>query len=333
MNSLVRPDSRLQVAIVLRVTTFDMNLLRPLQALLEERNVSRAAVRIQLSQPATSAALRRLRSYYNDELLVRVGRTMELTPFARALLPSVTNGLAEIRPIIEAKSMFTPSTSDRRFVLAATDYMTALIAGPLLSVFRTQAPNAAIDFVPLEASNEGLNRYERIDAVLGPDEYAIPGSREHLFTDGFVVLGDHTNLIFHTPEPAVRLLESVPHAVAYLTNPDYPAAEELLAHLGINRRISARLFGLASLPLLVSNTDMVALVPRLLAIGATHIGSLRYAEFPPEVEPKLRESIHWHPRNDTDPALLWLRSALKQAVPLLFDSLKPLHQSARLWMD
>ena len=76
------------------MATFDLNLLRPLLALLEERNVTRAAERLHLSQPATSAALARLRRHYDDDLLVRAGRTMQLTPFARDLLPAVSRAVA-----------------------------------------------------------------------------------------------------------------------------------------------------------------------------------------------------------------------------------------------
>lgn len=315
------------------MTSFDLNLLKPLQALLEEGNVSRAAARLQLSQPATSAALRRLRRYYDDDLLVRSGRSMELTPFARALLPAVVHGLTEIRNAVDLKNTFDPMHTDRRFVVAATDYMTAILAGPLLHTFANEAPHASVDFVPIAQVGHDLSCYSRLDAVVGPAEYRIPGNHELLFTDGFVVIADQSNPVFQTAALHMRLLEDVPHAVAYVINPEYTPAEKILDELGLQRRIAARLSGLASLPLLVTGTDMVALVPRMLARQATQTGRLITMEFPPNTEPKIVESIFWHPRDDSDLAITWLRDAVRRTVPLLFESFDPSSPSRVLRME
>jgi DNA-binding transcriptional LysR family regulator len=109
----------------------DLNLLPQLQALLELRNVSRAAERLQLSQPATSAALARLRRHFGDDLLVRVGRAYELTPFAQALLPLVEEAMQHVQRATRIRSGFDPASSERTFVIAASDYAATLMVGPL----------------------------------------------------------------------------------------------------------------------------------------------------------------------------------------------------------
>ena len=117
----------------------DLNLLPHLQVLLELRNISRAAERLQLSQPATSAAMARLRRHFDDELLVRNGRTYDLTPFAQSLVPLVDEAMLHIQRATRVRSGFDPATSEREFVIAASDYAAALIVGPLRGILRLPA--------------------------------------------------------------------------------------------------------------------------------------------------------------------------------------------------
>ena len=313
------------------MATFDLNLLRPLLVLLEERNVTRAAERLHLSQPATSAALARLRRHYDDDLLVRAGRTMQLTPFARDLLPAVSRAVAELEPVIDRKESFDPADTERRFVIGATDYMTAILAGPLLRTFSAEAPRASVDFVPQPERDGTLNSYSRVDLIVGPVGFNISGHSEELFTDDFVLIADPDNAALSAPEPSIARLSELPHAIAYLNDPDRDNVQDLLRRAGIEHVVGARLFGLASLPLLVSGTEMVALVPRMLAAKASRTLHLSIFELPQGITIPMTECVYWHPRDDEDAALVWLRAALMRTVPALSrDASGPLPKRLRM---
>ena len=117
----------------MNLSRYDLNLLVVLQALLEERNVTRAGERIGLSQPATSNALQRLRRQFGDELLVRSGNTMELTPLARALLDMVSETLTLAGRTYQLTSEFNPAENSRRFTILGADYGLSLLAAPVSS--------------------------------------------------------------------------------------------------------------------------------------------------------------------------------------------------------
>lgn len=298
------------------MSSFDLNLVHPLLALLEECSVTRAASRLNLSQPATSAALARLRRHYDDELLVRTGRTMQLTPFARDLLPAVTHVVAQLTPVIDRKDSFDPSRTERRFVIEATDYMTAIFAGPLLRTFAREAPRASVDFAPHSGQDKNAP-YSQRDLIVGPAGIGIQGRSHELFTDDFVLIADAANTVLSAPDATVQQLSKVPHAMAYLNDPDQDHMQDLLRSAGIEHVVGARLFGLAALPLLVSNTEMVALVPRMLAAKASRTLNLSVFDLPEGMEITMTERMYWHPRDDGDPANTWLRGALNRTVPFL----------------
>lgn len=297
---------------------FDLNLLRPLMVLLEERSVTRAAARLHLSQPATSAALSRLRRHYDDELLVRAGRTMQLTPFARDLLPAAARAVAELKPVVNRKQLFDPATTERRFVIGATDYMTAILAGPLLRMLSREAPRASLDFAPQPVRDGTLAPYGQLDLLVGPEGFGLPGNRQELFTDDFVLITALDNPLVSERHPSVTHLTELQHAVAYLNDPENDNLQDLLRRAGVDQiNVGARLFGIATLPLLVSDTDMVALVPRMLASKASRTLHLAVFELPSGMEIPMTECVYWHPRDDDDPAISWLRDALVRTAPSL----------------
>lgn len=124
----------------MRLDKFDLNLLIAFELLLEERNVTRAAQRANLTQSAMSAALARLRLAMNDELLVPHGRRMIATPHALALAPLVSDAIRNLRVLISGATAFDPTTSDRRFEIGASDYISTVLLGPLLPELKREAP-------------------------------------------------------------------------------------------------------------------------------------------------------------------------------------------------
>ena len=111
----------------MRLDRFDLNLLVVLDALLEERNVTKASERLHIGQSAASGALGRLRDYFGDELLVPVGRKLTLTPLAQSLVEPVRDTLLRARATIARKPGFDPATAERRFSICASDYVTTVL--------------------------------------------------------------------------------------------------------------------------------------------------------------------------------------------------------------
>jgi DNA-binding transcriptional LysR family regulator len=291
----------------------DLNLLPQLQVLLELRNVSRAAERLQLSQPATSAAMARLRRHFDDELLVRNGRTYDLTPFAQSLVPLVDEAMLHVQRATRVRSGFDAATSEREFVIAASDYAAALIVGPLRGILQQEAPRVVVDFVPTSGLRGELAEYSRMDLLVGPTGYRMKGDSKQLFRDSFVAVADAGNPLLTLPALRLQDLVEVPHAVGYFGEGISTPADKLFESRGVRRRVAAVVAGFLSLPLLVEGTDLVALVPRMLAARAQRGASIKVLEFAEELEAALVEAMYWHPSQTEDPANVWLRSVVQRA--------------------
>jgi len=152
----------------MNIYNFDLNLLRVLDALLRERNVSRAAERLSLSQPAVSNALNRLRELLDDPLLVRVGRAMQPTPRALSLEAPIRDALQQIEHTLNAGDSFNPTSSRQRFVIAVTDYVELICMPALMAHLANVAPGIQLAIrhltpsLPAEALDDG-----EVDLVLG----------------------------------------------------------------------------------------------------------------------------------------------------------------------
>src|SRR6202167_3292761 len=153
------------------VAGMDLTLLIALRAMLEEANVTRAGERIGMAQPAMSTALARLRRHYRDDLLVRVGRDYELTPFARSLLPLVEQTVPMIEQALALRDEFDAATSDRPFSIPLSDYAFAVISEPLLRQLSRLAPHVRVEFGPIpwdmHVSDRGLLQYSILVCVEG----------------------------------------------------------------------------------------------------------------------------------------------------------------------
>lgn len=291
----------------------DLNLLPQLQVLLELRNVSRAAERLQLSQPATSAALARLRRHFDDELLVRNGRNYHLSPFAQSLVPLVDQAMEHVQRAARVRSRFDPSTSEREFIIAASDYAAVLMVRSLRGILQREAPHVVVDFVPTPGLEGTLAEYSKIDLLVGPQGYGMPGDSKQLFRDSFVAVVDAGNPILELASLSLDDLVSAPHAVGYFGEGISTPADKIFETRNVRRRVAAVVAGFLSLPLLVEGTDLVALVPRMLAARSQRGAEIAVLEFHQELEAELVEAMYWHPSQTEDPASVWLRSVVQRA--------------------
>lgn len=304
----------------------DLNLLPALQSLLRMRNVTRAADALELSQPATSAALSRLRRYFDDQLLVRSGRSYELTPLAQDLLPLVEAAMHGVERVSMINNRFEPETSDRQFVIVASDYVAAMIVEPLRAILQVEAPAVSVEILPTSMASLESSDFARWDLIIGPMGYSLPGESKPVFRDSFVAVLDADNAILKTENLSAEDLVLLPQAVGYFGTEIKTPADLFWDRLGSDPTIAARVQGLLALPLLVEGTDLVALVPRMLAYKYSRGTNLAIVDFPVEVEPVLVEAMFWHSGRTDDLANSWLRSVVQRAsqqVHEVLDELTP----------
>ena len=174
----------------MRFKGLDLNLVMALDILLEERGVSRTAERLNLSQPAVSAALSRLREYFGDELLVTVGRRMIPTAYAETLWPIARDLLAQAERLVDTSSSFDPATSHRRFRVNASDYTQTVLIAPVLRRLHERAPHISMDVGPTGPLSIVQFESGDIDLLVSPEQYVSPlHPAVHLFDERHVVVG------------------------------------------------------------------------------------------------------------------------------------------------
>ena len=291
----------------------DLNLLLPLKVLLEEGNVTRAGQRLELSQPAMSAALARLRRRFDDDLLVRAGRDYELTPLARDLLPEVQHAVRLMQRALELEDEFDPGTSDRSFRMAMSDYAIAVVHEPLVRVLRASAPGVRLS---IENLGPDARTSDRIllehDALIAPLGFGFPGESRPLWRDRMVLIADRGNERLVEGALTLADLADLGHAVSTFGPGILTPADRVFGELGIERRIALQVAGFLPLPFVIEGTDLVAVVPeRLARLHVCPDGPLVLVE-PPFDEVVLAEGYWFATDRLSDPAHRWLFARLDE---------------------
>jgi DNA-binding transcriptional LysR family regulator len=305
------------------VKGIDLNLVPLLQVLLEVRNVSRAAEQLQISQPAASTGLARLRRHFDDELLLRVGRKYELTPFAQSLVPLVDETMHQVQLMAGARSHFDPATTERAFRIVASGYAASLLIGPLRRILREEAPGVRVEFVPIGSITPELAEFSKVDLLVAPADYGMPGSSRQLFRDSFVAIVSAENPVLERGDLTLAEIADLPHAVARFGEFVRTPADKLFDQLGLRRNVAAVAAGFNSMPLLVESSDLIALVPQMLANRVQRYSAIRTLKLPLDEEAYLVESMFWHPTQTNDAASVWLRSVVQRSAaqfPELFQA-------------
>lgn len=299
----------------MNIQSIDLNLLVALEALLEERHVTRAAKRIGLSQPAMSNALNRLRQTFNDPLLVRAATGMEPTPLAQTLLVPVRSALAQLREVFEEGQGFDPSVSERTFHLLANDYAEIVWLPAVLRKLRRTARSihlrvqrpAAI-FEPPSVADLATS----FDLAIGfyPDALALD-RRLHshlLWEDRNVCLAAASHPVIRG-KISLKQYTAADHAALFYQSAGPGLIDTLLAQQGMTRRIACRVPHFTSLPYLVSRTDLIATAPERLARMFKNELKLQVLPVPLKLPP-FRLTLLWHERHLTEPAHRWLRKLM-----------------------
>lgn len=300
------PDERL-------LSRLDLNLLVALDALLTERNVTRAAARLQLSQPSLSASLGKLRRHFNDQLLARRGNSYELTPLAVRLAEHTTMALDAARRVFESQTRWDPSESERQFTIHCSDYTMATLAPRVVRIARQQAPNVRLHFLPSSSENtdDVVLRLSAIDGLILPHGVVTGMPRLDVVRDDWVAIAAADNERV-AGGLTMDVMSESSWVFTYRTRYAFTSVGRQVEQLGINPRITAVLESFVLLPLFVEGGDSLAMVQRHLAPLAQRMGDVQVLELPFEPVPVLN-ALWWHPVHDSDPEHRWLRSVFAEA--------------------
>jgi DNA-binding transcriptional LysR family regulator len=296
------------------IGSLDANLLAPLQALLELQHVSRAAERMHVSQSAMSATLARLRRHFDDELLIRSGSAYASTPLAGSLLPLVNSAVQAIESAFDARAGFEPRTSDRRFTIVASDYAAGVVNPPLRALLAETAPDVGVHFHSVPGSPVLDRMALEYDLIIAPGEYGLRGDFRPLFRDEFVCLLDVNHPAAAEPEMTIDQLSEIPHAAASFAANLSTGADRLLDQLGVRRRVAVVSDEWLSLPWLIRDTSLVALLPRRIASWWAARGDFVLREVPGHDRGEFIENVYWHPSRRGDDGLAWLRNQMVDAI-------------------
>lgn len=288
----------------------DWSLIPTLHVLLEERNVSRAARRLHISQPAASAALARLRRRFDDPLLVRRGAAYELTPLGDHLLPLARGAMEAGRTMLEAQPEFDAGTSERVFTLAASDYGQAVVGPALVAAFRASAPRASLAFrYPLSIAVSHDEVLSRVDGWLAPREVMSGRPSSGALADEWVcvVSADHPH------EDEAEELARRPWVMASVGGRPMQLQLDGLSAYGVHPRVRITTETFSSIPSLVVGNDSVGLVQRRLAqVLAPPVGA-RWIACPWPLPP-LGITMWWATERRGDPGHRWFRHAVRRSL-------------------
>lgn len=301
----------------MRFNKLDLNLLVALDALLTMRSVGKAAERLFLSQPATSLALGRLREYFDDELLVPVGRSMVLSPLATELVTPVRDVLLQVQTITRARPSFDPSTSSRRFTIESSDYVISILLSEVVRRAAKLAPMMQFDVRSISPQTpEHLNSGE-CELLVAPDFISVPGHpAERLFEDSFscVVCTGHTawrrglSLDAYFDASHVGVEWGGGRRITFDTR--IMAADKRV------RRQDVIAPSFTLVPELLTGTPRVATLPTRLAWHLAQHFALRVLPCPVRL-PHFAEQLQWHKYQERDPAIQWLRSLIRDVAATL----------------
>ena len=289
------------------IKNVDLNLLVLLDTMMERRSVTRAAEALGLSQPATSAALARLRLVFGDPLFVKVGSAMQPTPRTLKLAAPVRRVIAAIQEDILQPSAFNPAQSDKTFSLIAPDIAEVILLPSLLQSLCVQAPGVKlrVSSMPRLVAAQALESGQA-ELALGyfPDLQKAGFFQQRLFKHRYVGIVRESHP-FVGSRLTMKAYLSAPHAVVAPEGREH-AIERFLNLKKLKRNVVLELSHFMSLSSIIARSDLLATVPDDLANLFVEQGGVRTVELPVAV-PRVEVHQFWHQRMHKDAANVWLR--------------------------
>jgi DNA-binding transcriptional LysR family regulator len=293
------------------LASLDLNLLVVFDAIVKDRNITRAARRVGLSQPAMSSALARLRRTFNDPLFVRTGNGMQPTPYAQLLAPPIQRACELVASSLEIETAFDPLAATRTFQFYMSDIGEGVFLPRLLAALAERAPRIKVQVLRIpEYGEQAAMAAGDVDVAVGffPDLKA-GFFQQRLYVDEFVCL-----LRADYPLPkgglSVKQFSEMRHAVITTAGTGHEAAVER-AVAKHRLRVALTIPHFLAMPAIVSQTDYIVTVPRRLALAFASYPGIRMVDSPIKIPPfELKQ--HWHERYHNDPANRWIRALIAE---------------------
>jgi DNA-binding transcriptional LysR family regulator len=290
------------------LSKIDLNLLITLQALLEERHVTRAARRCFLSQPAMSRALERLRETFHDELLIRSGRGYERTVRGERLLRELETVLPRIDAMVRGES-FDPVQSQERFRISMTDFASLVLLHGLVQRLSTAAPRAKLEIIAHHDNVFEDAESGKIDLAMDVAAFTPGLESQVIFEEDLVCLQCASQ-----PQRRKRLTLTeylkLAHVVVNVRAGQQTLVDRPLADLGLRRQVALIVPYFIPAVLAIAGTDYLVTAPRRMAKIVAPMRTVRAIEAPAEL-PKFNYMMAWHPRLAAEPAQQWLRAQVR----------------------
>jgi DNA-binding transcriptional LysR family regulator len=291
----------------------DLNLLATLEVLLAEQNVTKAAAKLHLSQPAVSAQLARLRDLFDDPLLLPTRRGMIPTAKAIELAPQLRGALDQVRNALQSHQNFEPGKADLSVSIGCSDYIQAVVVMPLVLALRQRAPGVRIavrHLVPTLMQQQLDNK--DVDLVIATPEQSAPHLRTcHLFNESYVLIGRHGHPRLRSQITIDEYVE-LEHVVVSRRGGTFKTpVDTALATLGYRRNVVMSAASFLFLPEIVAGSDLVALIPKRL-FRAKSEGLMRVDL--PCLGEQFNVSLIWHERCHGHAGHRWVRNLIGDLV-------------------
>ncbi len=299
----------------MRFKNLDLNLLAALDTLIRVRNVSRAAEEMFITQSAMSNALGRLRDYFDDPLLIQVGRAMELSPLAVSLEEPLRDIIVRIEAAVVSTPSFAPEESTRSISLIVSDYSLHTVMPTFLTLMERRAPGIQIDFKPQQNLPHLLLERGEADLLVAPTLFCSENHPSEVLFEDQICCVVAANGPFASGLLTQAEFLAAGHIVMQPPNGGDSFASRVCDQLGVKIHVEVSTYSFASLPFLVQGSRRIALVQKSLAERMLGLGGIAIVA-PPFPFPPLQQSLQWHSYRTRDPGLAWVRSQIQEAATL-----------------
>jgi LysR family transcriptional regulator, mexEF-oprN operon transcriptional activator len=301
----------------INLAAIDLNLLVVFDALMVERNVTRAGKRVGLSQPATSNALARLRSLIDDELFIRTAAGLRPTPTAIALQLKLNPALQQIQGVLLEQSTFDPATSHRVLAIGMSDYMEFTLLPRLMQTIQTIAPQVVVQIRSGDRPKLlALLDSGEIDLACGVFPEDISWHKEQfLFKENYVCVCRRNHPVIGDSLSLAEYL-GVSHLLVSIQEDLVGRVDMLLAEQNLKRHIALSIPHFLTAPFILAQTDLVAALAQRIAVSFVQHQDVKLLPMPFPIT-GFSVFMRWHHTTETSPACQWLRSVVLAVTKLI----------------
>jgi len=287
----------------------DLNLFKVFTAIYQQRNLTRAAESLSVTQPAVSNALNRLRANFNDQLFIRTHQGMTPTPFSESIIERVREALQLLNSSLSIKEIFDPASSKRKFSISMNDLIEGMLLPKLISRMQEDAPNVSLECVHIKRTELERELAKGsidlgLDVALNNTSAQLEIHKSESAPLVCIVRKDHP--IIKQNLSMQQYLE-LKHLVVSTRRKGLSYEDIVLKRLGEKRKIALRIPYYRVATLIVQQTDLALTVPKNLADPREH----SIFELPYEISP-LSLNLCWHKNTKDDPGIVWLRNIVAE---------------------